>query len=79
MVRLLQGAGAIVSRQQRCEWLAGRVGAVVVVSRWSRRGRLRRRWGEGGSGNVEVASASAGLVDLQQGEGSGGNVQWQRL
>ncbi len=32
MVRLLQGAGAIVSRQQRGGWLAGRVGAVVVVS-----------------------------------------------
>ena len=79
VVRLLQGAGAIVSRQQRGGWLASRVGAVVVVSRWSRWRWLRRRRGEGGSGDVEVASASAGSVDLQQGEGSGGNVQWQRL
>ncbi len=58
VVRLLQGAGAIVSRQQRGGWLAGRVGAVVVESRWSRRSRLWRRRSEGGSGNVEVASAS---------------------
>src|SRR6266702_1598186 len=71
VVRLLQGAGAIVSRQQRCEWLAGRVGAVVVVSRWSRRGRLRRRRGEGGSGDVEVASAWVGWVDVEEGEGRG--------
>ena len=75
VVRLLQGAGAIVSRQQRGGWLAGRVGAVVVESRWS---RLRRRRSEGGSGDVEVASGS-GSVDLQQGEGSGGDVEWQRL
>ncbi len=50
----------------------GRVGAVVVVLRWSRRG-------EGRSGDVEVASALVRLVDLQQGEGSGGDVEWQRL
>ena len=79
MVRLLQGAGAIVSRQQRGGWLAGRVGAVVVMSRWSWWGRLRCWWGEGESGDIEVASASAGSVDLQQGEGSGGDVEWQRL
>src|SRR6266571_5202765 len=57
VVRLLQGAGAIVSRQQRGGWLAGRVGAVVVESRWS---RLRRRRSEGGCGGVEVASGSGG-------------------
>src|SRR6266702_8877374 len=80
VVRLLQGAGAIVSRQQRGGWLAGRVGAVVVVSRWSRRDRLRRRRGEGRSGDVEVALASAGIVvvtwwvGLRQGEGGGGRV-----
>src|SRR6266702_705282 len=38
------------------------------------------RGGVGGvGGGVEVASASAGSVDLQQGEGSGGDVEWQRL
>ena len=51
----------------------------MVVSRWSRQDRLRHRRGEGRSGDVEVASASAGSVDLQQGEGSGGDVEWQRL
>jgi len=79
VVRLLQGVGAIVSRQQRGGWLAGRVGAVVVESRWSRQSRLRRWWSEGRSGDIEVVSASAGSVDLQQGEGSGGDVEWQRL
>jgi len=79
VVRLLQGAGAIVSRQQRGGWLAGRVGAVVVELRSSRRSRLWHRRSEGGNGDVEVASASAGSVDLQQGEGNGGDVEWQRL
>src|SRR6266702_2839335 len=72
VVRLLQGAGAIVSRQQRGGWLAGRVGAVVVESRWSRRCRLRRRGRGGGSGDVEVAAAWAGS---RQGEGGCGRVE----
>jgi len=50
-----------------------------MVLRWSWWGWLQRQWGEGRSGNVEVASALAGSVDLQQGEGNGGDVEWQRL
>ena len=75
VVCLLQGVGAIVSRQQRGGWLAGRVGAVVVVLRWSWRDWLWHWRGEGRSGDVEVASALAGIVvvmwwvGLRQGEG----------
>ncbi|SRR6266702_195453 len=79
VVCLLQGVGAIVSRQQQGGWLVGRVGAVVVESRWSWWSWLQRRRSEGRSGDVKVASASVGLMDLQQGEGSGGDVEWQRL
>jgi len=66
-VRLLQSAGAMVSRRQRGGWLAGRVGAVVVVSRWRRRRRLRRRLGEGGGGDVEVGVGDGGRGGLTAG------------
>ena len=54
-----------LSRWQQGGWLVGRVGVVVVVSRWSWQGWLWHWWGEGRGDNVEVALALVVLVDLQ--------------
>ncbi len=80
VVRLLQGAGAIVSRQQRGGWLAGRVGAIVVVSRWSRRGR----WTCSRVRAVVATSSGSGcsgcgLGELAASGGGCGELRWRGL
>ncbi len=71
--------GAMVSRRQRGGWLAGRVGAVVVVSRWRRGRRTCSRV------RVVVATSSGsgcggcGLGELAASGGRCGELRWRGL